>query len=135
MRYASHACVCFDAVKMLGRKQSLRGEVILADYGPDESFSESTDIEWVNKVSASEAVKSVTDHKTGLGPSILALLCAAFSGLCVSQHSVNLQQMCIPHLHHVHLRLYGHRFLHRRNDGQNPHQEHLQLRSRSLVAI
>ncbi|RWS30822.1 Sodium leak channel non-selective protein-like protein [Leptotrombidium deliense] len=34
---------------MLGRKQSLRGEVILADYGPDESFSELTDVEWVNK--------------------------------------------------------------------------------------
>lgn len=36
---------------MLGRKQSLRGETILADYGPDEAFNESTDIEWVNKVS------------------------------------------------------------------------------------
>lgn len=35
---------------MLGRKQSLRGEPILADYGPDEAFNESTDIEWVNKV-------------------------------------------------------------------------------------
>ncbi|RWS10179.1 sodium leak channel non-selective protein-like protein [Dinothrombium tinctorium] len=34
---------------MLGRKQSLRGDVILADYGAEESFSESTDIEWVNK--------------------------------------------------------------------------------------
>lgn len=35
---------------MLGRKQSLRGDAILADYGPDEAFNESTDIEWVNKV-------------------------------------------------------------------------------------
>lgn len=42
----------FESVtKMLGRKQSLRGETILADYGPDEAFNESTDIEWVNKVS------------------------------------------------------------------------------------
>lgn len=36
---------------MLGRKQSLKGEPILADYGPEEAFNESTDIEWVNKVS------------------------------------------------------------------------------------
>lgn len=35
---------------MLGRKQSLKGEHILADYGPEESFNESADIEWVNKV-------------------------------------------------------------------------------------
>ncbi|XP_050511308.1 sodium leak channel NALCN isoform X1 [Diabrotica virgifera virgifera] len=34
---------------MLGRKQSLKGEPILADYGPDEAFNESADIEWVNK--------------------------------------------------------------------------------------
>lgn len=38
---------------MLGRKQSLRGEPILADYGPDEAFNESADIEWVNKVRTS----------------------------------------------------------------------------------
>lgn len=35
---------------MLGRKQSLKGEPVLADYGPDENFNESADIEWVNKV-------------------------------------------------------------------------------------
>lgn len=37
---------------MLARKQSVKGgtEPILADYGPDESFNESADIEWVNKV-------------------------------------------------------------------------------------
>ncbi|KAK9759203.1 Ion transport protein [Popillia japonica] len=34
---------------MLGRKQSLKGEPALADYGPDEAFNESADIEWVNK--------------------------------------------------------------------------------------
>ncbi|XP_023021083.2 sodium leak channel non-selective protein na isoform X1 [Leptinotarsa decemlineata] len=34
---------------MLGRKQSLKGEPVLADYGPDEAFNESADIEWVNK--------------------------------------------------------------------------------------
>ncbi|KAI1303017.1 Sodium leak channel non-selective protein [Halotydeus destructor] len=34
---------------MLGRKQSLRGEAVLADYGADESYNESADIEWVNK--------------------------------------------------------------------------------------
>lgn len=35
---------------MLGRKQSLKGEQLLADYGPDECLNESADIEWVNKV-------------------------------------------------------------------------------------
>ncbi|XP_039286526.1 sodium leak channel non-selective protein isoform X2 [Nilaparvata lugens] len=34
---------------MLGRKQSLKGDQVLADYGPEESLNESADIEWVNK--------------------------------------------------------------------------------------
>ncbi|CAH1967575.1 unnamed protein product [Acanthoscelides obtectus] len=34
---------------MLGRKQSLKGEPVLADYGPEEAFNESADTEWVNK--------------------------------------------------------------------------------------
>lgn len=38
---------------MLGRKQSLKGEMILADYGPEESLNENADIEWVNKVGES----------------------------------------------------------------------------------
>lgn len=37
-------------ITMLGRKQSLKGEPVLADYGPEESLNESADIEWVNKV-------------------------------------------------------------------------------------
>lgn len=37
---------------MLGRKQSLKGDLILADYGPEESLNENADIEWVNKVSS-----------------------------------------------------------------------------------
>ncbi|XP_034827305.1 sodium leak channel NALCN isoform X2 [Maniola hyperantus] len=36
-------------ITMLGRKQSLKGEPVLADYGPEESLNESADIEWVNK--------------------------------------------------------------------------------------
>lgn len=39
-----------NKIKMLGRKQSLKGEPVLADYGPEESLNESADIEWVNKV-------------------------------------------------------------------------------------
>lgn len=35
---------------MLGRKQSLKGEPVQADYGPEESLNESADIEWVNKL-------------------------------------------------------------------------------------
>ncbi|EFN65909.1 Sodium leak channel non-selective protein [Camponotus floridanus] len=37
-------------IMMLGRKQSLKGEPVLADYGPEESLNESADIEWVNKL-------------------------------------------------------------------------------------
>ena len=35
---------------MLGRKQSLKGEPVLADYGQEEVLNESADIEWVNMV-------------------------------------------------------------------------------------
>ncbi|XP_054265506.1 sodium leak channel NALCN isoform X2 [Macrosteles quadrilineatus] len=35
---------------MLGRKQSLKGDQVLADYGPEEALNESADIEWVNKL-------------------------------------------------------------------------------------
>lgn len=41
---------------MLGRKQSLKGEPVLADYGPEESLNESADIEWVNKVRGSHCI-------------------------------------------------------------------------------
>lgn len=43
-------------MKMLGRKQSLKGEPVLADYGPEESLNESADIEWVNKVRICNAI-------------------------------------------------------------------------------
>lgn len=43
---------------MLGRKQSLRGENILADYGPEETLNESSEIEWANKVNTHTGVKS-----------------------------------------------------------------------------
>lgn len=43
---------------MLGRKQSLKGEPVLADYGPDEALNENADIEWVNKVSG-HAINSI----------------------------------------------------------------------------
>lgn len=35
---------------MLGRKQSIKVENILADYGNEEMLNESADVEWVNKV-------------------------------------------------------------------------------------
>lgn len=54
-----------DASKMLGRKQSLRGgeAVCLADYGPDEGNNESTDIEWINKVSGNVLYRTVLDEE------------------------------------------------------------------------
>lgn len=50
-------------VMMLGRKQSLKGEPVLADYGPEESLNESADIEWVNKVSISRKKKFINFEK------------------------------------------------------------------------
>lgn len=41
---------CIRSTMMLGRKQSLKGEPVLADYGPEEALNESADIEWVNMV-------------------------------------------------------------------------------------
>ena len=38
---------------MLGRKQSIKAENILADYGNEEMMNESADVEWVNKVRSS----------------------------------------------------------------------------------
>lgn len=35
---------------MLGRKQSIKQDTILADYGNEELLNESADVEWVNKV-------------------------------------------------------------------------------------
>lgn len=35
---------------MLGRKQSIKQESCLADYGNEELLNESADVEWVNKV-------------------------------------------------------------------------------------
>lgn len=46
---------------MLGRKQSLKGEPVLADYGPEESLNESADIEWVNKVKRIRGIKFVNE--------------------------------------------------------------------------
>ena len=46
-------------IMMLGRKQSLKGEPVLADYGPEESLNENADIEWVNKVSQPKGYKYI----------------------------------------------------------------------------
>lgn len=45
---------------MLGRKQSLKGEPVLADYGPEESLNESADIEWVNKVNSNKNLSNIS---------------------------------------------------------------------------
>lgn len=41
---------------MLGRKQSIKAENILADYGNEEMMNESADVEWVNKVSSKNTI-------------------------------------------------------------------------------
>jgi hypothetical protein len=47
--FSSGLC-SLDIDMMLGRKQSLKAEPVLADYGPEEALNESADIEWVNMV-------------------------------------------------------------------------------------
>lgn len=42
--------------KMLGRKQSIKAENILADYRNEEMMNESADVEWVNKVSSKNTI-------------------------------------------------------------------------------
>ncbi|XP_049804862.1 sodium leak channel NALCN [Schistocerca nitens] len=47
--FTSHSnCAAEAASMVLGRKQSLKGDTVLADYGPEEALNESADIEWVN---------------------------------------------------------------------------------------
>lgn len=67
---------------MLGRKQSLKGgEQVLADYGPDEVFNESADIEWVNMVrnlTIDKAKKSFNRNNkfVEMGETIDEIVCA-----------------------------------------------------------
>ena len=45
-----HRYVCSIILgSMLTRKQSTRGDIPLADFGPDENLNDNADIEWVNK--------------------------------------------------------------------------------------
>lgn len=93
---------------MLGRKQSLKGDLILADYGPEESLNENADIEWVNKVSFSTDFNtSISKMLTGfpgnidhfclffhqflaMGSTDNANVCLAIAGLSISQHTENI---------------------------------------------
>lgn len=38
---------------MLGRKQSIRADIMAPDYVQEESLNENTEIDWVNKVNSS----------------------------------------------------------------------------------
>lgn len=59
---------------MLGRKQSLKGEPVLADYGPEECLNESADIEWVNKVKQKkEKLSNISILKLYFNNNILVL--------------------------------------------------------------
>ena len=51
VNYSQMGSKYFYFNRMLGGKPSLKGPV-LADYGFDETFNESAEIEWVNKVSS-----------------------------------------------------------------------------------
>lgn len=88
---------------MLGRKQSLKGEMILADYGPEESLNENADIEWVNKVGEESWTTPIAHIYVlfmnlmnffflylAMGSTDNANVCIAFIGLRVTEYTENL---------------------------------------------
>lgn len=126
---------------MLGRKQSLKGEPVLADYGPEESLNESADIEWVNKVRAKvqingEKIKITKEFPffqnffenlymiSVMGEEIDAILCPSFIGLRLFEHAKNLWESTVPSIRHLHLRSDSHVSIHRWNDRQDAYTRH-----------
>jgi len=119
---------------MLGRKQSLKGEPVLADYGPEESLNESADIEWVNKVS--EATSKNENYKSTIfweillpisvvGKEIDATLCSGLVSFRLPEHPENLRESAVPPIRYLHLRFDSYVFVHRWNDRQDAHTRNI----------
>lgn len=80
---------------MLGRKQSIKQENILADYGNEEMLNENADVEWVNKVrdfqdTPSSRFLKIFNFFSAMGSSFDEILCFGVTFLSVSQHPKNL---------------------------------------------
>ena len=134
-------------IMMLGRKQSLKGEPVLADYGPEESLNESADIEWVNKVYLNTYIFSYitllvycnyTNSLTicarwyqllnnylavaALGEKVDEILCSSIFSFCLLEHSQNIWESSTSSICYLYLRFGYHVSIHCWNDCQNAHK-------------
>lgn len=79
---------------MLGRKQSIKQDTILADYGGNEELlNENTDVEWVNKVRIFiyfDVKKIKLMYFLAMGTSYDAILCSSFTLFRLPKHPKNL---------------------------------------------
>lgn len=84
---------------MLGRKQSLKGDIVLADYGPEETFNESADIEWVNKVNKTIYIYVHKNKKyelhivLAMGTAFNEDMCTSKSCFCQLQYTENFRKV------------------------------------------
>ena len=121
-------------IMMLGRKQSLKGEPVLADYGPEEFLNESADIEWVNKVrkniwKASKLIASeykIVTFISAVGAEINEALCSCLLSLGLSEHSKDIWKSTAPSI--CYFRLWSRCYIsfHCRNDCQNAYTRYTQ---------
>lgn len=87
---------------MLGRKQSIRADIMAPDYVQDESLNENAEIDWVNKVNTLTIspnengnmdnvflINTIRLFSTALGPTVDAFLRATEFTLRQSQYSKN----------------------------------------------
>jgi len=126
-------------IMMLGRKQSLKGEPVLADYGPEESLNESADIEWVNKVNGtmdwsrgkwenanSKSIVSLSSvlfwklfYISVMGEKVDAILRPGVVDFRLLEHPENIWESTIPSIRYLYLRSDSHVSVYRWNDRQN----------------
>lgn len=109
---------------MLGRKQSIKQDTILADYGNEELLNESADVEWVNKVENFCFYFQNTCwmlHKffLALGSSTHEILCSCLIAVSLSQHTKDIRTISTIEVHHTLLRCFCCASLHCRNGHEN----------------
>lgn len=144
---------------MLGRKQSIKGEPVLADYGPEESFNESADIEWVNKVKQSIVITRlhqralmypsriqyvvvtttiVSDYSNfcilEMGSSRDETMCPSKLDFCQLQHPQNVRKVPANAIHNFYFRYYCHVLVYGRNDSQNAHTWNIEGKQRLVLS-
>lgn len=127
---------------MLGRKQSLKGEPVLADYGPEECLNESADIEWVNKV---EEMKNWVERWlpsfaslshisydyviprnffSVMGAQADEVLRSRIAGLCLPKYTKDFRKGTSTAVCHLCVRFGGHISFYCRDDCQDAHSWH-----------